>query len=345
MFKTIILKSLIIVSLVVNIIFTVQAQEVSSQSLMKDAKEFSVKGRFSKAVELYQEVIKKYPNSNYAAEALFWLGYSFESVGNINKAVTNYDRLLNKFPKSKFCADALRKKANILIAGNDFKKASEALETLISKYPESSYANEANSELGDIYGYKLFDFEKALVSFKRYKASGQEKADMDFTLRFFNDNQDFNNEPLKMYCAGKRQSEDDQLEEAETTLKKLVVDYPRSKVIDDALLLLGENEIAKAMRLHRNTPLLSKEQKSEFSNYYNIAAGYFNQVIRDYPESETPAQAKYSLAKIYDWERMGGLNNFEKAVEKYQIVIDEYPGTYWADRAKQRLEILEQFSK
>ena len=31
MFKTIILKSLIIVSLVVNIIFTVQAQEVSSQ--------------------------------------------------------------------------------------------------------------------------------------------------------------------------------------------------------------------------------------------------------------------------------------------------------------------------
>lgn len=345
MFKNIFFKSLIIGALGVNIIFIAQAQEMSSKSLMKDAKEFSVKGQFSKAIELYQEIVEKYPESGQAEESLFWLGYSYEAEGNIDQAVSNYDRLLNKFPNSKFGADALRKKANILITGNNFKQATEALETLISKYPKSSYANEANSELGDIYGYKLNDFEKALTSFKRYKVSGQEKAYMDFKLRFFNDNQDFNNEPLKMYCVGKQQSEENKLEKAEETLKKLIVNYAKSKVVDDALILLGQNEIAKAMRLHRNNQLLSAEQKAVFLKYYKAAADYFNQVIRDYPENDTPAQAKYSLAKIYDLDRIGGLNNFERAIKEYNIVIDEYPGTYWADRAKQRLEVLEQFSK
>jgi tol-pal system protein YbgF len=340
-----IFKSLIIAVLAINFLSAIQAQETSPQSIMKGAKEFSVKGQFTKAIELYQEVIKKYPGSGQAEEAQFWLGYSYEAEGNVDQAVVNYDRLLSKFPKSKFGADALRKKANIQIAGNNFKQAVETLETLISKYPKSSYANEANSESGDICGYKLNDFGKAVIAFKRYKATGQEKADMDFKIHFFENNQDFNNEPLKMYCAGKQQSEEDKLEKAEETLKKLIVNYPKSKTVDDVLLLLGQNEIAKAMRLSRSIPMLGKEQKAEFLKYYQIAADYFNQVIRDYPKNETPAQAKYCLAKIYDWDRMGGLNDFEKAMKEYKIVISEYPGTYWAERARQRLEALKQISQ
>ncbi|MEW6087109.1 MAG: tetratricopeptide repeat protein [bacterium] len=335
-----ILKSLIIAVLAVNILSVIQAQEISSQNLIKDAKESSMKGNFSKAAELYEEIIKKYPESAQVEEALFWLGYSYEAMGNTKQAIASYDQMLNKFPKGKFGADALRKKANILIEGNNFKQAAETLETLISKYPKSSYANDANSELGDIYGYKMNDFKKAVIAFKRYKASGIEKADMDFNIRFFENNQDFDNEPLKMYCAGKQQSEDDKLEKAEGTFKKIIVNYPKSKVVDDTLLLLGQNEISKAIRLYKNTPLMSEEQKNEFLKYYQAAADYYNQVIRDYPKNETAAQAKYYLAMIYDWDRMGGLNNFEKAMKEYKTVIDEHPGTYWGEKAKQRLEYL-----
>lgn len=343
MHKNILLISLIVIVLCINSV--VMTKEQIPQNLIMDAKEFYAKGQFLKAIELYRIIIEKYPENSNVEESLFWLGNSYESLGNIEQAITNYDLLLLKFPKSKFGIDTLRKKANILIKVKNFKQTAEALETLISRYPESIYSNEAGLVLGDIYGYKLNDFDKALIWLKKYKALDHEKADINFKIRFFEDNRDFSNEPLKMYCAAKQENDINKLESAEATLKKLIVNYPKSKIVDDALLLLGQNEITKAGWLYRNTSVLSKEQKDDFLKYYKIAADYYNQVIRDYPENETSAEAKYYIAQIYDWDYIGGLNNFDMAIKKYQVVIDDYKETYWADKAKQRLKILKQYSR
>jgi len=312
------------------------------QQLMQTARELSLDGKFGQARKLYEQLIRQFPQSDLVATALFWQAYAFEAEGEPQRAVPLYGEMVKKYPKNDYADDALQKRANILKSRKEYRLMAESLQTLTSNYPESPFQAEALFELAEVYGYQLDKFDLALAAYEKYPAGSVKKAEAEHEIMFFKENRDFEDVPLKIYCKAYRAWEMDELETVETLLKNVIVNYPKSVVVDDVLLLLGRNEVARGMKLRLDSRLMSSEQKRQFSKHYQNAAKYYEQVIRDFPKKDTAAQAQYYLALSYGREDLGGVNDFEAARREYQKLIKNYPKSYWAQKGQIRLQALDE---
>ncbi|HYW77406.1 MAG TPA: tol-pal system protein YbgF [Gammaproteobacteria bacterium] len=103
--------------------------------------------RYAEAVADFKAFIKKYPNSRFVPNAMYWMGASYYVNGEYQKAINNFKQVIDKYPKSAKTSDAYLKMANSQIALKDFKAARQSLQTLIQKYPGTTAADIANQRL------------------------------------------------------------------------------------------------------------------------------------------------------------------------------------------------------
>ena len=85
--------------------------------------------RYEKAINLYQEAIKKFPEE--ASKFQYLIGESYREA-------------------------------------KDFPQALEAFSKLIKSYPESEEAPRAQLAIARIYGYRLGDYERAFKEYERF---------------------------------------------------------------------------------------------------------------------------------------------------------------------------------
>ena len=65
---------------------------------------------FQKAIEAYQVVPEKYPESKYADGCLYQLGVIYEKELKSNaQAIEAYEKLIKKYPESRYSKKAQRK--------------------------------------------------------------------------------------------------------------------------------------------------------------------------------------------------------------------------------------------
>jgi outer membrane protein assembly factor BamD len=64
------------------------------------------KDSYNAAVSRFENLIKKYPQSSWEAEALYHLGLSYKELGNIEKTKDTLTRLTNHYPNYKHKEDA-----------------------------------------------------------------------------------------------------------------------------------------------------------------------------------------------------------------------------------------------
>lgn len=82
---------------------------------------------------------------------------------------------------------------------------------------------------------------------------------------------------------------------------------------------------------------------------YKMALGYYDRIIKEYPDFDNIIEVKFLVAFVYDAE----LQDKEKAREHYQAVADAYPNHVFGVDAKARLanlhmtdeELIEYFEK
>lgn len=87
------------------------------------------------AVKVFEELVKKYPQSDYWMEVNFRLGESFFETGQMAEAIEAYGRILN-FPRSVFYDKALYKLGWAYYKVNDFKKAIDSFLLIADKKNE-----------------------------------------------------------------------------------------------------------------------------------------------------------------------------------------------------------------
>ena len=75
-------------------------------------------GEFAKAQKLFDVFLIKYPKSELADNALFWLAESFYARKKYNTAVVKFQDLVEKFPKSSKRCDAMERQILCLSALN-----------------------------------------------------------------------------------------------------------------------------------------------------------------------------------------------------------------------------------
>ena len=90
--------------------------------------------------------------------------------------------------------------------------------------------------------------------------------------------------------------------------------YPKSKWADNAQFGLG----------------LIYEELGD----YQKAVEELRKVVKDYPKGDKAPNALFGMGEIYERR----LKNNSQAIDAYQRLVDNYPGSRWAPMARERIE-------
>lgn len=102
---------------------------------------------YGAAVEAFEAFLTSNPGSEYAANALYWIGECYYSQSNLPKALDYFKQVVEKYPKGSKAPDAMLKAGFTLYAMKESEKARTALESLVEKYPKSPAAAKARERM------------------------------------------------------------------------------------------------------------------------------------------------------------------------------------------------------
>ncbi len=105
------------------------------------------KGDFAASQTAFVDFLRRYPQSGYAAPALFWLGNAQYATRDYKEAVTNFRSLLTLAPDHVRAPEAVLSIANCQVELKDTKSARKTLEDLIKAYPQSEAAAAAKDRI------------------------------------------------------------------------------------------------------------------------------------------------------------------------------------------------------
>ena len=112
-------------------------------------------GDYPAAVEKFQAFVQNHPNSDYADNALFWMGECHQKLGDFVLAAVTFERVYKEFPNGNKVPDALYRQAVALVEIGRQKgerveyesAAREVLQRILDEYPRSERADEARTQL------------------------------------------------------------------------------------------------------------------------------------------------------------------------------------------------------
>lgn len=102
---------------------------------------------FRPAIEAFAAFLKASPQSDYAANAMYWIGECHYSLAEFPAARASFQKVLDTYPKSPKFPDALLKLGYTLSALKEKEKANAAFERLIKSYPGNPAAAKARERL------------------------------------------------------------------------------------------------------------------------------------------------------------------------------------------------------
>ncbi len=80
---------------------------LDERQLFEQAKKFQEENNFAAAVESYEALVKKYPQSRQAPQCLFMLGYLYANhLDDLDNARSAYERFLEQYPDDPLVKDA-----------------------------------------------------------------------------------------------------------------------------------------------------------------------------------------------------------------------------------------------
>ncbi len=123
--------------------------EVKSDDVMlyNQAKKALDNGKLKTARELFRKLITKFPNSDKADNAQFWIGESYYRSKWYQKAILEYQKVIEDFPKGNKVPGAYFKQGLAFAELGEVENSRIVLKDLIKKFPNSSEALLAKKKL------------------------------------------------------------------------------------------------------------------------------------------------------------------------------------------------------
>jgi len=133
------------------------AQETAGQAdpeqekLYYEASFDLIKARdFDKAQQAFSAFLRKYPNSQYAGNAQYWLGEVHLVQGDLQAAGKAFALVSHSYPEHNKVPDSLYKLADVERRLGNADKARGILQQVVAQYPKSSAAQLAQQDLGKL---------------------------------------------------------------------------------------------------------------------------------------------------------------------------------------------------
>jgi len=115
--------------------------------LYKRAHELYKSREFTKAREMFQKFLNTYPTHEYAGHAQFWTGETYYSEENYENAILAYEDVLRKYKQSEKVPAAMLKQGYAFAALGDDKTAKIILDRVQKKYAGTHEAELATQKL------------------------------------------------------------------------------------------------------------------------------------------------------------------------------------------------------
>ncbi len=105
---------------------------------------------YKNAVAAFQDFVRRYATSGYAANAQYWLGNAYYALRDYPNAIAAQQVVVNNFADSPKAPDAMLNIASCYIELKDKKTAKKVFQDLVAKFPESTSAQTAKERLASL---------------------------------------------------------------------------------------------------------------------------------------------------------------------------------------------------
>ncbi len=104
-------------------------------------------GKYEQAIAELQDFLKKFPTSEHAANAQYWLGEAFYVQHRYDTALIEFERVVARYPASPKFSDAMLKLGLTQYELGAWDKSSQALNAVVTQFPNTSQAQLATQRL------------------------------------------------------------------------------------------------------------------------------------------------------------------------------------------------------
>jgi len=105
------------------------------------------KAQFEQALIGFKRFLEKYPKSDLADNAQFWVGECYMGLGQYEQAILAYQEVIKKYPNGNKVPNAMLRQAFAFYEIKDKVSSRLLLKKIIKKYPDSSEAKIASAKL------------------------------------------------------------------------------------------------------------------------------------------------------------------------------------------------------
>lgn len=267
--------------------------------VMNKARAAEEAGHESNALKLYATITKKYPNSIFAAEALFRTGSIREKRQQYYKAFDTFQQMLARYPNSEKFTQVIGEQyriASLLFEGKrnrlwgiipsfrNREKSIQYFEVIVHTAPYSDYA--PLSLMNASRGYKMINENEAAIDA------------LDRMINTYPRNVLTPDAYLKIAQTHASLVDGPQYDQAST--KEAITYYEDYMILfpGDAGMVSAEKGLANMKKTLALSKLTMADYYLKYRHNFKAAKIFYNEAITVYPDSEVAVQARAKLAII-----------------------------------------------
>ncbi|MCB9771972.1 MAG: tetratricopeptide repeat protein [Candidatus Omnitrophica bacterium] len=259
---------------------TSKIARVSALTQIADA--YQEINQLDKAVEIYDQILREYPDTIYTDYAQFRQGITLLKANKIEAATLSFQSLQANFPKSKYLEEVKYYLGLAYFKKEEWEQAIRMVKAYIDDPSENkNFVAEANYLLG-LANFNLKKYESALMNFQKIVKNFSQQKSMVQIAELYT--------AKSLFAMNKPK---DALEKF-TAITKL---YPKTDSAAEALVWLGDYYLDKAA--------------------FPEAIEYYNQFINSFPQSEKINLIIYELGQSYQ-----GAGRLDEALNAYKRVTE-----------------------
>ena len=266
---------------------------------------------WDRSIEEFEKLEATFPTSRLAAEAVYYQGVGWEQKDEPAKAVDAYEKLVDRYPYSDRIKDTIKREfeiANEFSAGGKVKmlgvpvlpghdKAIEIYNHIIKNAPYGSYGDQAQFKLGELYRSQG-EFELAQ---KAFQALVDEYPNSELVPKA-----KYQIANASMQASKKGQFDEQHAERAIEEFQEFKNAFP----VDTQTVLADES--IKSIRNEKAERSLSIASFYEGQQKWSSAKVYYEELIRNYPETPAAATAKKRLDDVIRKQNQPAQSKFPK---------------------------------
>lgn len=124
--------------------------ETKAEEIYQIAYQDMIRGEYEQAIFSFENFLQKYPNSELADNAQYWIGECYYALGNTEKAITELEKVINNYPEGNKVSASLYKLGLIYLNKKNISKAKEYFQKVIKEYPNTNEAKLAKEKLKEL---------------------------------------------------------------------------------------------------------------------------------------------------------------------------------------------------